>query len=148
MEKIYEVLSIKQVINEKVVGYESTINSTKTGALMATEEIGSEANEVLIVACLNTKNKIVALHRVSVGSINSSVAHPREIFKAAILNNATRIMMFHNHPSGDTEPSQADISITERILEAGNLLGIDLLDHIIVSDNPKNYTSLRGYGVF
>jgi DNA repair protein RadC len=94
---------------------------------------------------LDIKNKIIGIHIVSVGSINSSIVHPREVFKAAILNNAARIIIFHNHPSGDPTPSPEDINVTKRICEAGEIIGIELIDHIIVGDT---YYSLKEHGRF
>ena len=82
------------------------------------------------------------MHR---GTINTSLVHPREVFKRALLNNASNIMVAHNHPSGDPNPSKEDIQITERLKEAGNLLGINLLDHIIVGEDK--YISLKEKGV-
>jgi DNA repair protein RadC len=80
------------------------------------------------------------------GTLHSSLVHPREVFKAAILSNAAGFILAHNHPSGELTPSKDDIAVTERIKEAGDLLGIDLLDHIIVGDG-KRYTSFREQGL-
>lgn len=95
--------------------------------------------EELIVACLNTKNEVNSVNVVSIGSLSNSVVHPREVFKTAILSNAASIVMFHNHPSGDTTPSKEDKEITLRIKESGIILGICLLDHIIIG-NDKYYS--------
>jgi DNA repair protein RadC len=92
---------------------------------------------------LNTKNKVIALHVVHIGSVNASIVHPRDIFQLAILDNATSIAIAHNHPSGDTTPSEEDINVTNRINEAGKLMGIELLDHIILGDS---YLSLKEKG--
>lgn len=116
------------------------ISSTYAGNF-GIREIGDEANEVVLVVVLNTKNEINAIHRTFSGSLNTTVAHPREIFRTAILNNGARIMLYHNHPSGNTEPSKADIDFTRRLLEAGAVLGIDVVDHIIVTNSE--YLSLR-----
>ena len=109
------------------------------------KEIGDEASEVVLVVVLNMKNEINAIHRVFTGSLNTSVAHPREIFRTAIINNGARIMLFHNHPSGNTEPSEADIAFTRRIIDCGEMLGIEVMDHIIIADNE--YLSLREQGL-
>lgn len=93
------------------------------------------------IICLDTKNQVIGLHMVSRGDLNSSVVHPRETFVRAILNNAASIILCHNHPSGNPTPSQADIDITRRLAEAGELLGIAVLDHIIIGDG--NYVSLK-----
>ena len=99
--------------------------------------------ENFTVAYLDSKNKILGINLVSIGTINSSLVHPREVFKGAILASANTVMLFHNHPSGDVKPSQEDVMITRRLKEVGEIVGIRVLDHIIISDNPKNYVSLR-----
>ncbi|MCR2397482.1 hypothetical protein NSP33_24575, partial [Salmonella enterica] len=86
--------------------YETTITSSVLAKQLGIKEIGDEAQEVLLVVALSTKNQINAIHRVFTGSINQSVAHPREIFRSALLNNAARILIYHNHPSGDVLPSE------------------------------------------
>lgn len=99
-----------------------------------------ELKEKFIVVCLNSANKIIRFETVSVGTLNSSVVHPREVFKFAIENASASIILIHNHPSGNTEPSQEDILITKKLVEAGTLLNITVLDHIIIAGN--NFTSL------
>jgi DNA repair protein RadC len=103
------------------------------------------AEESMVMITLDTKNNITGLFTVSQGSLNSSIVHPREIYKRAILQNAASIIIAHNHPSGDTTPSQEDIAVTKRISEAGKLLGIELLDHIIVGD--IGFCSLKERGI-
>lgn len=107
--------------------------------------IQCNAEEVFILITLNTKNIVTGYFEVHRGTINTSLVHPREVFKRALLNNASNIIVAHNHPSGDPNPSKEDIQITERLKEAGNLLGINLLDHIIVGDDK--YISLKEKGV-
>ena len=107
--------------------------------------IQCNAEEVFILITLNTKNIITGYFEVHRGTINTSLVHPREVFKRALLNNARYIMVAHNHPSGDPNPSKEDIQITERLKEAGNLLGINLLDHIIVGEDK--YISFKEKGV-
>ncbi len=99
--------------------------------------------EYFVIATLNTKNEVAGIHVIHIGSLNASVCSPREIFQQAILNNACSIVCFHNHPSGDTSPSQEDIDATKRLVTAGKILGIEVLDHIIIGNG---YTSLRGEG--
>jgi DNA repair protein RadC len=100
--------------------------------------------EHFVVAYLDTQGKINALCTISVGSMACSVVHPREVFKPAILASAASIILIHNHPSGDPTPSQTDIETTQRLVKAGELLGITVLDHIIVGGN--NYISLKSEG--
>ena len=101
--------------------------------------------ENLWLLTLDTKNNITGIFTVSTGSLNTSIVHPREVFKRAMLQNAASIIVCHNHPSGDAAPSAEDINITKRLYEAGEILGIKLLDHIIAGDN---YISLKEQGLF
>jgi len=94
---------------------------------------------------LDTKHKVIGINTVSIGNLNSCLVHPREVFKPAILSNTAAIILGHNHPSGDTKPSNEDIEITRRIAEAGKLLSISVLDHIIVGEG---FTSLKEAGNF
>lgn len=98
-----------------------------------------ELKEQFIVICLNSANKIIKHETISVGNLNSSIVHPREVFKAAIENSSASIILVHNHPSGNSEPSKEDISITKKLVEAGKILDIPVFDHIIIAGN--NYTS-------
>jgi DNA repair protein RadC len=95
---------------------------------------------------LSTKNHVVAIELVSVGSLSASLVHPREVYKPALLHSAAAIAVAHNHPSGDPEPSAEDIEFTKRLNHAGNLLGIKLLDHIILGTD--DYVSLKERGNF
>lgn len=93
------------------------------------------------IVMLNTRNQVLAVESVAVGSLNAAIVHPREIFKAAISRSAAAVVLVHNHPSGDPTPSQDDIQITRRLVDAGRLLGIEVLDHVVIGDN--RYLSLR-----
>ncbi len=98
-----------------------------------------ENKEHFIVICLNKSNKIIRKEIISIGSLDASVVHPREIFKVAVENNAASIILVHNHPSGNPEPSNEDISMTKKIVEAGKIMDIPVFDHIIIAGNT--YTS-------
>lgn len=87
------------------------------------------------IAILDTKNQILSIEDISIGTLNASIVHPRDVFKVAIKKNANSIILIHNHPSGDTTPSNEDINITNRLIDGGNLMGIKVLDHIIIGDN-------------
>ena len=89
--------------------------------------------EFFIAFYLDSKNKIIAREIISIGTLNSSLIHPRELFKGAVLRSANSIILSHNHPSGSLEPSEEDISTTKKLIDCGELLGIKILDHIIVS---------------
>lgn len=95
---------------------------------------------------LDTKNKVIGLHVLHVGTLSTAAVHPRNIFQAALLNNAASFIMFHNHPSGDPSPSPEDINFTKRIMEIGELMGIDALDHVIVCADNR-YVSIKEFGI-
>lgn len=145
LETILEVVRVEQVVMERPTEYKTGMTSSRYAGEFGIREIGKEASEVVLVVVLNTKNEINAIHRVFTGSLNSSVAHPREIFRTAIINNGARIMLFHNHPSGNTDPSEADIAFTRRVVDCGEMLGIEVMDHIIIAGNE--YLSLREEGL-
>lgn len=91
--------------------------------------------EQFVVLLLDTKNKVLSEDVVSVGTLNSSIVHPREVFKKAIRENCNSIVLVHNHPSGDSKPSPEDLRVTEKLVEAGDLLGIKILDHVIIGED-------------
>ena len=99
------------------------------------EYIGRKAQEELAVLCLDSSLRITTVERVAVGTINATVACPREIFRAAVKQNAASIIVAHNHPSGNLKPSDSDIYLTKRLKEGGALMDITILDHVIVSDH-------------
>ena len=106
------------------------------------EDMSSD-REIFAVMLLNTKNHVVGINVVSIGSLTASVVHPREVFKAACLANAASIILTHNPPSGDPAPSKEDISITARLVQAGRLMDIPVLDHIIIGDNTDRSISFK-----
>lgn len=95
---------------------------------------------------LNTKNQLLRMVEVSVGSLNASIVHPRELFKDAVRLSAASIVVVHNHPSGDPAPSGADVQLTRRLAKAGDVLGIELLDHVVIGDGGE-HASLRDLGL-
>src|SRR5690606_31308837 len=107
-----------------------TIRSPQDASKVAVQFIGDDDREVFLVMCLNTKNHIVGVHRCHVGSLNASIVHPRDVFKSAILNNSASIIVAHQHPSYDPYPSREDIEVTRRLVKAGKILGIEVLDHL------------------
>jgi DNA repair protein RadC len=102
--------------------------------------------EHFLVVLLDTRNQVIKVSEVSVGSLDTSVVHPREVFKEAISASAASVIFVHNHPSGDTEASEEDVELSKRLAEVGEIMGIDVLDHIIVTDN--DFLSLKGKGLF
>jgi len=102
--------------------------------------------EHFLALLLDTRNQLIKVAEISVGSLDSSLVHPREVFKEAISATAASVIFAHNHPSGDPTASEDDIRLTKRLAEAGEIVGIDVLDHIIISD--RNYLSLKREGLF
>ena len=100
-----------------------------------------EQREHFLVLLLNARHEVIGRETVSIGSLNASIVHPREVFKPAVLASAASVVLVHNHPSGDPEPSEEDVSITKRLAQAGELLGIGVLDHVIVAS--RGVVSLR-----
>lgn len=146
--KRINIVSIKMVKESSFLYQTRQILSPKDAYEMIKEQLEGLDREQFIIACLNTKNEPTNISVVSVGSLNKAIVHPREVFKTAILSNAASIMAFHNHPSGETTPSQQDIQLTNRLYEAGELIGIKLLDHLIIGDRVpilrSRYTQLMG----
>ena len=105
------------------------------------DDMRFQKKEIFSILLLNTKHEVLGIEQISVGSLNASIVHPREVFVAAIKKSCSAIVLAHNHPSGDPAPSKEDIQITKRLIEAGSIIGIRVLDHVIIGDNA--YTSLR-----
>lgn len=132
-----------QIIREGSMLYGSRrINKPEEAVDLVKSIFRYSDREMMVVVSLDSKNAPLALEIVSVGTVNSCLVQMRELFKHSILNNATSIMCFHNHPSGIPEPSKEDIDITRRMDDAGKLLGIWLLDHIIIGEDGA-YVSLQ-----
>lgn len=110
-----------------------------------TFDLENETKESLVALFFDTKNKLIGADVISVGTVDSSLVSPREILQKALMVNASRIAVAHNHPSGDTTPSKEDIEVTKRLKDACNVMGVNLLDHIIIG--YKNHRSLREYGI-
>ena len=127
------------MVKEKKMKYEAV--SMPTDAVdISKRVIGDSDRELVVVLCLDAKNQINAVNIAGMGSLNNAVVHPREIFKPAILSNASGIIFVHNHPSGDVKPSEDDRKTTERIKKAGDILGIPLVDSIVIGDNGAFYS--------
>lgn len=137
-------VKLRQVVVREAEFEDRTMSSTGAVANFARDYIGSNDRETLIIIGVNTKSSINFISTVSVGSLNATVATPREVFKSAILANCARLFIAHNHPSYDLTPSETDIDFTRRIQRAGELLGIELVDHLIVT--PTDYFSFLGEG--
>ena len=129
-----DVVSLR-LVRERSLPYKprSLTNSTVVYDLFR-ELVEDLDREMTCLVCLDTKNKLTCLSVVSVGTVDSASVHPREVFKVALLSNASGIIFVHNHPSGDPEPSDNDRAITRKLQEAGQIMGIKVLDHIIIGN--------------
>ena len=121
-------------------------------AEMLREDVRFYEVETFQIVLLNTRRKLIRVEKISQGTLDTILIHPREVFKIAITANAAAIVLVHNHPSGDPTPSEADIKVTRDLIRAGQLLKIEVLDHIIIGsrtqERPKDYSSLRELGYF
>jgi DNA repair protein RadC len=122
------------------------INNESDAYELVKDELVNSDREILLSVMLTVKNDLIGVETVSIGSITASTTTPRDVFKSAILANAVAIIVCHNHPSGELVPSKNDIEITKQLIAAGELLGIKVLDHLIVSN--QGYKSLRDYHEF
>jgi DNA repair protein RadC len=113
---------------------------------LVTGQLKGKKKEHFLVLLLDTRGQLIRVSEVSVGSLDSSIVHPREVFKEAVSASAASVIFVHNHPSGDPEPSEDDVKLTERLVKAGEVMGIEVLDHIIIGD--KKYRSLKREGLF
>ncbi|PLS01940.1 JAB domain-containing protein [Neobacillus cucumis] len=135
-----------QMVKEKTYPFRTnTIRSPLDVVDLVREFIGNADRENFIVISLSTKNTVTNISVAHRGSINASIVHPRETFKTAVLSNAASIIVAHNHPSGNCQPSKEDIEVTKRLNEAGKILGIELLDHCIISDSDSYSMKEHGY---
>lgn len=133
--QILAAIELGKRINYKDALNKVKINEPTTIANLFMDEMRYLQKEHFKVLLLDTKNQIIVTEEISVGTLNASIVHPRDVFKAAIKRNANSIILIHNHPSGDPTPSNEDINITNRLIDGGNLIGIKVLDHIIIGDN-------------
>ncbi|MDB8789188.1 JAB domain-containing protein [Romboutsia sp. 1001216sp1] len=141
-KKRVDIVSIK-VVKDYSIQYSPRKVSNPRDAYKLFERFLLDIDrEKFLVACFNTKNEPVNISVVSVGTLNSSLVHPREVMKTAILSNSNSIMIAHNHPSGSLEPSTEDKNITDRLIKVCEILGIKLLDHIIIG-TKDNYFSFK-----
>ena len=127
-----EVVNVR-LIKEKSLYSDSPVGNPRDAERIVADEMATWDREVFCVMNLNTKGKVINLSVVSVGVLDSSMVHPREVFKSVILSNAAGVILIHNHPSGVPEPSPEDFDVTKRLMEAGDVLGIKVVDHLIVA---------------
>jgi DNA repair protein RadC len=138
-------IELGQRLARSLPGEKTVIRSPGDAADLLMEELRYLTTEHFVCLFLDTKNQVIAQETLSVGSLNASIVHPREVFKAAIVRSSASIICVHNHPSGDPAPSSEDVEITLRLVEAGRLIGVPVLDHIIIGD--RKYASLKEQGL-
>ena len=134
---IYKVTLVRE---GRVPCYDQQIRSSADASTLLHTYLADVDREHFVVIFLNQKNRITGVHTVSMGSLTASIVHPREVYKSAILSNAASIICGHNHPSTDCQPSKEDSAITARLVEAGRLLGISVLDHVIIGGEGRYFS--------
>jgi DNA repair protein RadC len=134
---IYRVMLVREA---RMAYKEHQIRSAADASRMLATYLADVDREYFVVFLLDQKNHVIGIHTVSMGSLTASIVHPREVYKAAILANAAAIICGHNHPSGDVQPSSEDRALTLRLADAGKLLGIRVLDHIIIGSAGKYFS--------
>ncbi len=140
---IYKVMLVREA---SISIPNKSIQTPEDAARIVTEYLSGVDREHFVGLYLNSANNLIAIHTVSVGTLNSSLVHPREVFKLALMVNAASVIVSHNHPSGNIEPSSEDIAITKQLVEAGKILGVPLHDHIIVTEG-NGFTSFVERGL-
>ena len=136
------VVRIKLIDDTPLFGNE-LIQSADDAIFLKQKELRNCDRETFCALHLNAKGKPLSMSVVSIGELNSTLVHPREVFKASILSNASAVIFMHNHPSGELTPSEEDKKATKRLEMAGQILGIPVVDHIIVGENKENYYSFH-----
>lgn len=142
--KRINIVQVKLVREKSMLYKERKIRSPHDAYSLIKEFIGDADREHFVVLCLDTKNQPTCIQVVHIGSLNASIVHPREVLKSALLSNSASIIVGHNHPSDIPTPSPEDIEVTERLRDAGKILGVDLLDHLIICTD--SFTSLKEKG--
>lgn len=138
--------TISLIRERSITAVDNTVTQSDVAASVIRAVIGATDREQFVVLCLDAKNRVIGANVVSVGSLSLSIVHPREAFKAAILQNAASVVLGHNHPSGDPAPSPEDMALTSRLVQAGEILGIIVLDHVILGDGTEQYYSFMDSG--
>jgi DNA repair protein RadC len=144
--KLVQVVRVEMVKERAVSFAVNRVSSPRDAAAILADFLAGADREYLVLICLNTKNMVNAINVVSIGSLNSAMVHPREVFKPAILANAASVILGHNHPSRDTTPSREDKDIARRLVKAGHILGIEVLDNLIIGDEGK-FVSFKEQGL-
>lgn len=143
--KRVDIVSLRMVKETSFLYKDRSIRSPLDGYKLFKQFLGELDREYFVVMCLNVKNEPTAINVCHIGSLNASIVHPREVMKTAILPNSASIIVAHNHPSGRPEPSSEDIEVTKRLVEAGSIIGIDVMDHLIIGEDSFKSLKEKGY---
>lgn len=143
--KLLAVFELIRRLSEESVGLVTPIQSSADAARLLVPVLRLQRKEVFAVLCLDTKGRARAVRQVSVGSLNASIVHPREVFAEAIQEGAASVILAHNHPSGDPSPSPEDVAVTHKLVRSGDILGIPVVDHVIVGD--EGFVSFQDSGL-
>lgn len=141
-----DVLSVKLNVDYTLF-MDEVLDNPSAVAIAAAKLLKDRDREAVVIFNLNSSGKPVSAHVASIGTLNASLAHPRELLKASILSNADSIIIAHNHPSGNTNPSKEDIELTKRMADVCNLIQIPLVDHVIIGGRSGNYLSMYEKGI-
>ncbi len=136
----------KRLEDPSTEGSKITVKSPEDAIKATRSQLKGKRKEHFLVLCLDTRNHLINTNKISIGSLDRSLAHPREVFKEAISSCAASVIFMHNHPSGDPTPSEDDIKLTRRLVEAGEIIGIEVLDHIIICD--RDHLSMKAKNLF
>ena len=139
--RILAAVEISRRIQAEIFLPDEQFTSPGSAARYFIPQLKHQEQEICMVMLLNSQQKLITTREISRGSLTKSILHPREVFKTAIKASAASIILSHNHPSGETEPSENDLNLTRKMIEAGKLIGIPVLDHIIIGGN--NYLSMK-----
>lgn len=142
---VLAAVELAKRLGREIRGDAPTVTSPGDAAGLVMEQLRHNLREHFMAVYLDTKNKVKGIEEISIGSLNTSLVHPREVFRPAIRRACASLILIHNHPSGDPTPSREDLDVTRRLCEAGRLIGIEVLDHIVIGDGT--FVSFREKGL-
>ncbi|WP_270941628.1 JAB domain-containing protein [Romboutsia lituseburensis] len=145
--KRVDIVSLKLVKESSVLYETRKISNPYDAYRLVKNFLANSDREKFVVVCLDTKSQPVSIEVVSIGTLSSTMVHPREVFKVAVLTNASKIICFHNHPSGNTNFRNEDEVITKKLHKCGEILGIELIDHIVVGDDDKYFSFKENFKI-
>jgi DNA repair protein RadC len=138
------IYQVKLVRDGSQASERKKVDCAATAAHILQQYLEGADREHFVVLLLDTQNQVIGIHTVTIGTLDASLIHPREVYKTAILANAASVLLAHNHPSGDPSPSTEDLMVTRQLSEAGITIGIEVLDHVVVGDAGRYYSFREG----